>query len=77
MAETGKPWYLQKSVRWAHFRSMPVKRLWVLMTGVFLLFSVIGPLVDLLAYNGEMPSSHYFPSSERGANGVAGLKYHS
>jgi len=55
MAERDKPWYVQKSTRWAHFRSVPFKRLWVLMAGVFLLFSVIGPLVDLVETNGEMP----------------------
>jgi hypothetical protein len=55
MAEKGKPWYVQNSTRWAHFRSVPFKRLWVLMAGVFLLFSVIGPFVDLIQANGEMP----------------------
>lgn len=55
MAERDKPWYVQKSTRWAHFRSVPFRRLWVLMAGVFLLFSVIGPLVDLVETNGEMP----------------------
>ena len=55
MAEKDKPWYVQKSTRWAHFRSVPFRRLWVLMAGVFLLFSVIGPLVDLVETNGEMP----------------------
>ncbi|WP_146751224.1 hypothetical protein, partial [Pseudomonas aeruginosa] len=55
MAEKGKPWYVQNSTRWAHFRSMPFKRLWVLMAGMFLLFSVIGPFVDLIQANGEMP----------------------
>ena len=55
MAEMGKPWYLQKSARWAHFRSVPFKRLWVLMAGVFLLFSVVGPFFDLIGTNGEMP----------------------
>jgi Stage II sporulation protein E (SpoIIE) len=55
MAANGKAWYLQKSTRWAHFRTVPFKRLWVLMAGVFLLFSVIGPFVDLIAANGQMP----------------------
>ena len=55
MAQEKKPWYLHNSTRWAHFRSVPLKRLWVLMAGVFLLFSVIGPFVDLMQSNGEMP----------------------
>jgi hypothetical protein len=55
MAEKIKPWYTQNSTRWAHFRSVPFKRLWVLMAGVFLLFSVVGPFFDLIETNGEMP----------------------
>jgi Stage II sporulation protein E (SpoIIE) len=55
MAENDKPWYLRTSTRWTHFRSVPFKRLWVLMTAVFVLFSVIGFYADLNDANGEMP----------------------
>jgi hypothetical protein len=55
MAENDKPWYLRTSTRWTHFRSVPFKRLWVLMAAVFVLFSVIGFYADLNAANGEMP----------------------
>jgi hypothetical protein len=34
---------------------VPFKRLWVLMTAVFFLFSVIGPYIDLFLANGVMP----------------------
>jgi hypothetical protein len=55
MAGNDKSWYMQNSTRWAHFRSVPLKRLWVLMAGVFVLFSVFGPFIDLIQTNGEMP----------------------
>ena len=38
-------WY---SNRWIHFRSVPIKRLWVLLAAVFLLFSVYGFYIDLM-----------------------------
>ena len=55
MAEKQKSWLLRTSTRWTHFRQVPFKRLWVLMTAVFLLFSVIGFYVDLVQVNGQMP----------------------
>ena len=55
MAEKQKSWFLRTSTRWTHFRMVPFKRLWVLMTAVFLLFSVIGFYVDLVQVNGQMP----------------------
>jgi hypothetical protein len=54
MAEKDKPWILRASTR-THFRAMPLKRLRVLLTAVFLLFSVIGFYVDLNWLKGEMP----------------------
>src|SRR5271170_7074206 len=41
-------WYRRTSTRWIHFRSVPIKRLWVLIAAVFLLFSVVGFYVDLM-----------------------------
>jgi hypothetical protein len=55
MAEKDKPWFMRASSRWAHFRAVPFKRLWVLMIAVFLLFSVVGFYVDLNLQKGEMP----------------------
>ena len=55
MAEKDKPWFLRASTRWTHFRAVPLKRLWVLMMAVFLLFSVIGFYIDLNLSKGEMP----------------------
>jgi len=55
MAEEGKLWFLRASTRWIHFRTVPFKRLWVLMTAVFLLFSVIGFYMDLNGSKGETP----------------------
>ena len=52
MAE--KEWYRRTATRWIHFRSVPLKRLWVLIAAVFLLFSVYGFYVDLL-YRGVLP----------------------
>ena len=56
MAE--KQWYRRASEwysnRWIHFRSVPIKRLWVLIAAVFLLFSVFGFYVDLM-YGGVLP----------------------
>src|SRR5580700_7195516 len=47
-------WYRRTSTRWVHFRSVPIKRLWVLIAAVFLLFSVYGFYVDLM-YGGVLP----------------------
>ena len=47
MAEDQKAWLFRTPKRWTHFRSVPIKRLWVLMAAVSLLFSVIGFYVDL------------------------------
>ena len=52
MAE--KEWYRRTATRWIHFRSVPIKRLWVLIAAVFLLFSVFGFYVDLM-YRGVLP----------------------
>jgi hypothetical protein len=54
MAEKDKPWLLRASTRWAHFRTVPLKNLWVLMTAAFLLFSVIGFYIDLMS-KGQLP----------------------
>ena len=55
MAENQTPWYLMRMPkRWAHFRSVPMKRLWVLMVAVFLLFSVNGFYIDLM-HKGALP----------------------
>jgi hypothetical protein len=55
MTERDKPWLLRPATRWTHYRSVPLKRLWVLLAAVFLLFSVIGPYVDILETDGVMP----------------------
>jgi hypothetical protein len=47
-------WYRQTSIRWVHYRSVPIKRLWVLIAAVFLLFSVFGFYFDLM-YGGVLP----------------------
>jgi hypothetical protein len=52
MAE--KEWYRRIATRRIHFRSVPIKRLWVLIAAVFLLFSVYGFYVDLM-YRGVLP----------------------
>src|ERR1700729_3796512 len=53
-----KEWYRRASEwysnRWIHFRSVPIKRLWVLIAAVFLLFSVFGFYGDLM-YGGVLP----------------------
>jgi hypothetical protein len=41
-------WYRRTTARWIHFRSVPIRRLWVLIAAVFLLFSVVGFYVDLM-----------------------------
>ena len=50
-----KSWLLAPSTRWAHFRFVPFKRLWVLMAAAFFLFSVIGFYVDLSVTKGQLP----------------------
>jgi hypothetical protein len=55
MAENNKLWLLLPSTRWKQFRTVPFKRPWVLMVAVFLLFSVIGPYVDLNLAQAQMP----------------------
>jgi hypothetical protein len=52
MAE--QEWYRRTATRWIRFRSVPIKRLWVLIAAVFLLFSVFGFYVDLM-YRGVLP----------------------
>jgi serine phosphatase RsbU (regulator of sigma subunit) len=54
MAGNDKPWILRDATPWTHFRSVPIKRLWILISAVFLLFSVTGFYVDLL-YKGVLP----------------------
>jgi hypothetical protein len=55
MANKAVQWLKAPSTRWTHFRQVPLRRLWVLLSAVFLLFSVIGFYVDLVVTNGEMP----------------------
>jgi hypothetical protein len=55
MADKDKLWILRSITRWTHFRRVPIRRLWVLMTAVFLLFSVMGFYLDINSSNGEMP----------------------
>jgi hypothetical protein len=55
MGNKSTPWYMKPSTRWAHFRAVPFKRLWVLLVAVFLLFSVIGFYVDLVQAKGTLP----------------------
>ena len=52
MAE--KEWYRRTATRWIAYRSVPLKRLWVLIAAVFLLFSVFGFYFDLM-YRGVLP----------------------
>jgi hypothetical protein len=49
-----KAWYLAMPKRWVHLRYVPLKRLWVMIVAVFLLFTVIGFYYDLIA-KGEIP----------------------
>jgi hypothetical protein len=55
MARRVKEWLFKPSTRWEHFRAVPFNRLWVLLVAVFLLFSVIGFYVDLVAARGRAP----------------------
>jgi hypothetical protein len=55
MTAKGKPWLLRPATQWTQYRAVPLKRLWVLLVAVFLLFSVIGSYVDILEANGVMP----------------------
>jgi Stage II sporulation protein E (SpoIIE) len=47
-------WYRRTLTRWIHFRSVPMRRLWVLIAAEFFLFSVGGFYVDLM-YGGVLP----------------------
>jgi hypothetical protein len=47
-------WYRRTLTRWIHFRSVPTKRLWVLIAADFFLFSAVGFYVDLI-YRGVLP----------------------
>jgi serine phosphatase RsbU (regulator of sigma subunit) len=47
-------WLMRRPNRWAHLRRVPMRQLAVMMTAVFLLFSVIGFYVDLMA-GGRLP----------------------
>jgi hypothetical protein len=55
LARKVKAWLLEPSTRWEHFRAVPLRRLWVLLVAVFLLFSVIGFYVDLVIARGRAP----------------------
>ena len=52
--EEANEWYRRTLTRWIQFRSVPMKRLWVLIAADFLLFSVVGFYVDLM-YGGALP----------------------
>lgn len=54
MAEETKRWYLRNLPRWQILRSVPMSRLWALLTAACLLFSVSGFYSDLRA-NGTRP----------------------
>lgn len=54
MATKVKLWFLHTSTRWSHLRTIPLRRLSVLMAAVFLIFSVIGYYIDL-THSGELP----------------------
>ena len=43
-----KPWYRRGAEKWHYFRDVPWSRLWVFLTAVFFLFSVIGYFEDLV-----------------------------
>jgi serine phosphatase RsbU (regulator of sigma subunit) len=48
-------WFREPSTRWAYFRSVPNRRLVILMAAVFCLFSVFGPFEDLVVIHGQLP----------------------
>ena len=50
MASHAIPWYRRRVDRWAHFRAIPLTRLWLLLLGAFLLFSVLGFYFDLMSH---------------------------
>ena len=54
MAQLTTPWYRRTLRRLDSFRSVPLRRLWVLLAAVFLLFCVNGYYLDLRNY-GTMP----------------------
>jgi serine phosphatase RsbU (regulator of sigma subunit) len=49
MAETTRPWHLKPFEPFQRMRAVPWKRLWLLTTAVFLLFTVFGFFDDLMA----------------------------
>jgi Stage II sporulation protein E (SpoIIE) len=55
MAAKGKHGYLRNLIRAEHLQAVPFKRLWLQLTAVFFLFSVVGFLVDLVYAKGQMP----------------------
>lgn len=55
MAANGKPGYFRNLIRTEHLKDVPFRRLWLQLIAVFLLFSVIGFLVDLIYFKGQMP----------------------
>jgi serine phosphatase RsbU (regulator of sigma subunit) len=54
MSDKIMAWFREPSTRWAYFRSVPSRRLVVLMAAVFCLFSVFGPFYDLVNHHGQM-----------------------
>lgn len=59
MATNTAPWYRRKIERWAHLRSIPLSRLWMLLLAAFLLFSVFGFYDDLMS-RGTLPYADVF-----------------
>src|ERR1700749_4476683 len=55
MAAKDKLWRLVSFLRAEHLQSVPFKRLWLQLVAVFFLFSVVGFLVDLVYFKGQMP----------------------
>jgi len=47
-------WLLQKQKRWSHLQAVPFRQLAVLLTGIFLLFTVLGFYTDLII-GGSLP----------------------
>jgi cytochrome c oxidase subunit IV len=56
MAAKSKLRYLKELIHPEHLRAVPLKRLWLQLSAVFFLFSVVGFLVDLIYVKGQM---HY------------------
>ena len=59
MASHGIPWYRRPIARWAHLRSIPLSRLWMLLLAAFLLFCILGFYDDLMSY-GTLPYAAVF-----------------